>query len=185
MSRLMKIFRGLSFRPQDAAPSNPSMGDVYCDLTGKLQKYDGSAWAEVGGATVDNFWKFQDPTILFKDILGFSVPAWYIKDGFKLKLVVYTTTTSGMSSFISAIDAEASSSVIQMAVIHPSSYGTGSISLSNFSTNMVEEKGSYIYTLVWDITIKGAVLGSLVNYLGNSSSGEPMIIPVFKKLYAL
>jgi hypothetical protein len=50
MARLFnKIFKGLSMRPQASAPSDAVLGDVYCDTTGKIKKYNGSAWVEVGG----------------------------------------------------------------------------------------------------------------------------------------
>lgn len=45
-----KIKKSLNLEPLSTPPSSPALGDVYCDNTGALKRWDGASWASVGGA---------------------------------------------------------------------------------------------------------------------------------------
>ena len=44
-----KVKNSINIQPQNSAPSNPGLGDIYCDATGNFFRYDGATWTGIGG----------------------------------------------------------------------------------------------------------------------------------------
>jgi hypothetical protein len=42
-----RVKNSLNLEPQSNAPSNPQSGDIYCDISGAIKKWNGSAWLDV------------------------------------------------------------------------------------------------------------------------------------------
>jgi hypothetical protein len=44
-----KIKNHVNLQPQASAPTSPGLGDIYCDISGNLFRYDGTTWTGLGG----------------------------------------------------------------------------------------------------------------------------------------